>query len=336
MSWRWTDETRAKLRDFLVRHALMDGTPEITVIGDGHSNFTFMLARGDTRLVLRRPPPLSGLPAANDVLREARLLKALEGTELPVPRVLAVGQADDVFDVPFYVMNHIDGIVITESMPDAFRESSAAREFGAAFINGLCSLHALDIDTLGLGDFGRPEGFNARHLDRISRLVSVDGVIVPAFAGLYDWLSGDIPTESGAAIIHNDYRIGNLMWSRKRPATLLAILDWELAALGDPLMDFAYLLASLPEDGVSRTPVQDFATATTIPGFPSQVALEDHYRAATGYNLSQLSWFKAFVNWKLAALYHFSSARGVDPYFADPRHVVRFLEEARRNAGISG
>lgn len=333
-NWDWCDDTRAKLTEFLARTGLMDAAPTITPIGDGHSNLTYRLSLGDRSLVLRRPPPPPLPVGANDVLREARLLTALWGTGVAVPHVAAVGQAGDVFDVPFYVMEHIDGIVITGSAPEIFASPEAARELGEAFVDGLIELHRVDPVAVGLADFGRPEGFNARHLKRIAGIATVDGAVRPEFAEVYDWLAANVPAETGATIIHNDFRLGNVMWRHQRPATLAAVLDWELAALGDPVMDFAYLLGSLPEGGQSNTPVQDFAKDAYVPGFPPRADLVARYAAALPYDTSSLNWFMAFVQWKLAILYDFSKRRGADPYYQDPSQVERFIAEARRFTGL--
>lgn len=328
-SWDWCDETRAKLTAFLAREGLMNTAPTISAIGDGHSNLTYRLSDGERSLVLRRPPPPPLPVGANDVLREARLLTALWGTGVAVPHVAAVGQVGDVFDVPFYIMEHVEGIVITGFAPEMFSSPEAARELGEAFVDGLIQLHRVDPVAVGLGDFGRPEGFNARHLKRIAGIATVDGVVRPEFAEVYEWLAANVPAETGATIIHNDFRLGNVMWKNQRPATLAAVLDWELAALGDPVMDFAYLLGSLPEGGVSRTPVQDFAKDAYVAGFPPREELVARYAAALPYDTSALNWFMAFVQWKLAILYDFSKRRGADPYYQDPTQVPRFLAEAR-------
>jgi aminoglycoside phosphotransferase (APT) family kinase protein len=329
MSWDWDGDSRAKLAEFLARRGLMDRMPAITAIGDGHSNLTYRLTLGDQALVLRRPPPPPLPPGAHDVLREAQLLSALGPAGLAVPRIFAIGQAGELFDVPFYLMDYVEGTVITGAMPAEFAAPEAQRELGEAFVDGLIALHRIDPASVGLSDFGRPEGFNARHLKRIAGLVTQDGAIRSEFAEVHGWLAANVPAEIGAAIVHNDYRLGNVMWRKGRPAQLAAILDWELAALGDPMMDFAYLLGSLPEGGKSNTPVQDFASKAYGPGFPSRAELVARYAAALPYDTSALDWFMAFVQWKLATLYDYSRRRGADAYYADQTQVPRFLAEAR-------
>jgi len=329
----WTDGTRARLESFLSRHGLMDGAPDISPIGDGHSNLTFLLRRGEMRLVLRRPPRPPLAPGSNDVLREARVLAALAPTGLPVPPVLAVGHAGEIFDVPFFIMTHVPGVVITDHPPDALSTPEDARAMGLALVDTLADLHAVDWRAGGLDGYGRPEGFNLRHLRRISSLVrEADGAVAADFARLYDWLEQSVPPEAGATIIHNDFRIGNVMWAAEPPARLLAILDWELATLGDPLFDLAYLLASIPQPGEAPTPTQAMALATLQPNFPARDELAGRYAVRAGRGVERLGWYTAMVNWKLAALYAYSKRRGLDPYYDAPDQVSRFLEEARRFA----
>lgn len=331
MNWDWTGETRSRLAKFLSLHGLMDGPPDISRIGDGHSNLTFLLRWKSDQLVLRRPPPPPLAPGSNDVLREARVLAALAPTGLPVPPVMAVGQTGEVFDVPFFIMAHVPGVVITDDPQKALATPENARAIGLALVDTLVDLHAVDWRAVGLDGYGRPDGFNLRHLRRISTLVDDGGGALPAeFAGLYDWLERHVPPEAGATIVHNDFRLGNVMWATETPAHLLAILDWELATLGDPLFDLAYLLASIPQTGQRPTPTQAMALATLRPGFPSSDELAARYAARSGRGVERLGWYMAMVNWKLAVMYEFSRRRGLDPYYDTPDQVSRFLEEARR------
>jgi aminoglycoside phosphotransferase (APT) family kinase protein len=247
--------------------------------------------------------------------------------------VLAIGQSGELFDVPFFIMAYVPGLVIGQDMPAAFSTALDANAMGLALVDTLVSLHAVDWRAVGLEGFGRPDGFNRRHLHRIAALVrGDDGGLPRPFADLFDWLDQHAPAESGATILHNDFRLGNVMWAAEPPARVVAILDWELATLGDPLFDLAYLLASTPQAGAIPTPTQAFALATLRPGFPSRSALAARYIARSGRDLDRLGWYMAMVNWKLAALYAFSRQRGIDPYYDAPDQVCRFLEEARRHA----
>jgi aminoglycoside phosphotransferase (APT) family kinase protein len=329
MTWQWSRETRERLQGFLAERGVLDRIDAIHPIGDGHSNLTFRVDGAGRSVVVRRPPPPPLIPGSNDVLREAQLLQAVAPYGLPVPRILATGTAGEVLDVPFYAMTLIDGQVISNEMPSAFAQGSNPAVVGNELVLALVHLHAIDWAGAGLASFGRPEGFNRRHIQRIARIVtSSAGVLDARFAPLFEKLDATCPQESGAAIIHNDLRIGNVMWAPGLPPRLAAILDWELATLGDPLFDLAYLLTSLPHDGVCSTPLHDLARACLVPGFPGRDALLDTYRQASGMPAAAVDWFLAAVNWKLAALYDYSHRRGSDPYFADTSQVPRFLAEA--------
>ena len=333
MSWDWTPETLGALESFLRERELASGPLETRRIGDGHSNLTFLVSDGEHELVVRRPPPPPVPPGGHDVLREARLLQALTGTDVPVAAVHAVAQAGEVIDVPFYVMDYVPGVVITDRTPDALAEHR--RGIAEAFIDGLADLHAVDWRARGLEGFGRPEGFNGRHLRRIAGLVrDEDGSPPPAFAEIEAWLAGNVPPESGESIVHNDYRIGNVMFGAEPPARMLAVLDWELATIGDPLLDVGYILASYPQEGEPRTPTQDFGLAALEPGYPPREYLAERYAARTGRDLSDLSWYTALSEWKIGVLYEYARRRGEDAYYADPTLVERFLASAHRAAGL--
>lgn len=339
MIWDWTDNDRERLAAFLSAHGVLSGPVTTRPIGDGHANLTYLVSDGDREVVVRRPPPPPIPKGANDVLREARLIAALEGTGVPVPAVLAVGQVGDVFDVPFYVMSFMRGVVFTDATPPALASPPVRRELAESLIDTLAALHAVDWRGRGLEDFGRPEGFNARHVQRMTRLVAGEDGAPPArFAPVAEWLADNVPLESGAAILHSDYRLGNVMLAAEPPGRVLAVLDWELATLGDPLLDVGYFLASYPEAGQPRTPTEDFGTALLEEGYPTRAQLADRYAQTTGRSLENLGWYTALAQYKLAALYehsHRRAAAGVrDQYYADRELVPRFLDAARRTAGL--
>ncbi|BDZ50357.1 hypothetical protein GCM10025867_25980 [Frondihabitans sucicola] len=163
------------------------------------------------------------------------------------------------------------------------------------------------------------------------------GVPPSAFADVDAWLIEHAPPESAHAIVHGDYRLGNLMLGTDEPR-LVAVLDWELATVGDPLVDLGYLLASWAEPGRDLTPVQALGRATQAPGFPSAAELSARYFSVRGIPQRDPGWYIALANWKLAVLYEYSRRRfetdDGDPYYADPAHVTAFLAAARRSAGL--
>lgn len=333
--WDWTEETLEALTAFLEARGVMSGRLTSKPIGDGHSNLTFLISNGEAAVVVRRPPPPPLPPGANDMLREARFLAGLHGTGYPVPEVLATAQEGEVLDVPFYVMSFARGHVVTTSTPQALATPEQRLNIAHSLVDNLARLHLTDYRAAGLDDLGRPEGFNARHLKRMARLVQdAEGDLPEDFAGVYDWLATNVPAESGEAVIHNDYRIGNTMISLEAPGRVIAILDWELATLGDPLFDLGYFLSSVPEPGHARTPTEDLGTAMLEEGYPSRAELAARYAEQTGADLSHLNWYITLALWKLAALYEYSRRRGEDEYYLTPGLVDSFLAEARETSGL--
>ncbi|WP_280423089.1 phosphotransferase family protein [Nocardia carnea] len=341
MTWDWTSGTRAALQEFLTAHGIVSGPITTRAVGDGHSNLTFLVSDGTTSVIVRRPPPPPIPPGANDMLREARLLTALFPTAVPVPEVLAVATEGEVLDVPFYVMSYAEGPVVTTRTPAPLDTAEQRRAIGHSLIDTLADLHEVDWRGAGLEKMGRPEGFNKRHLSRMRRLIADENGEQPAdFADIDTWLEANTPPESGATLIHCDFRIGNLVLAPDTPGRIAAVLDWELATIGDPLLDVGYLLATVPEPGRPVNPTAELSAALLEDGFPTRAELTDRYRERTGRDLGNLAWYTTFALWKLAVLYEYSRRRVLDgigdPYYADPALVQQFLDDARRAAGLAG
>jgi aminoglycoside phosphotransferase (APT) family kinase protein len=338
--WDWSVSERARLAVFLADHGATSGPVTTRRIGDGHSNLTFLVADdGGRQVVVRRPPPPPTPPGAHDMLREARWIGALAGTSVPVATLLATAVADEVIDVHFYVMSFAAGPVVTTTTPPPLDTPQVRRQVGESLVDTLADLHAVDWRALGLEDMGRPEGFNERHLRRMGRLVGDDCGGPPAhFAVIDAWLAANVPSESGAAIVHNDYRLGNVVLSSERPGAIAAVLDWELATIGDPLFDLGYFLSSVPDPDGPRTPTEEMATAMLEDGWPTRAELGQRYAARTGADLAELAWYTALALWKLAVLYEYGRRRAVrgvgDQYYADQSMVQAFLAAAHRTAGI--
>ncbi len=329
--WTFSDDQLAALHAFCADRQLLRGRLSVEPVGDGHSNLTFLVSDGERRLVVRRPPPPPNPAGAHDVLREARLLIALAHTDVPVPQVLALAPAGELLDTDCYLMTFVEGVVVTDRLPAALAEPTESRRVGLRMVDTLATLHGVDWSAAGLADFGRPEGFNRRHLTRLSRLVTdSDGELPAHFVILTRRLHESAPPESSHSLVHNDFRIGNLLLDADAPARVAAVLDWELATLGDPWFDLGYLLASVPMAGEPLTPIQKLGLAQANPGFPARQELADHYAQITRRPVAGLGWYVALANWKLAVLYEYSRRRGVDPYYQDPESVLAFLAAATR------
>jgi len=333
--WSWSEGELQQLGRFLADHGLCGPAITAQAIGDGHSNLTFLVSDGESRMVVRRPPPPPLPPGAHDVLREAQLLAALEKTDVPTPRVRAIAAAGELLEVPVFVMDFIDGAVITESTPAPDDDKQLRRRIGESLVDTLAALHKVAWREVGLGNFGKPEGFNARQLRRMRSLIALDGTVPCAFAALDDWLHAHLPPASGTAIVHNDFRIGNMIVD-VGTGCVAAVLDWELATIGDPLADLGYLLTSYPMPGEPLVPTSAMGTAVLEPGYPGRTDLIDRYADRTGADVSGVNWYATLAMYKLAALYEYSRRRfesGVgDSYYADPGLVNSFLAAGERLA----
>jgi aminoglycoside phosphotransferase (APT) family kinase protein len=312
------------LADLLLANGIDLGAFTTEPVGEGHSNLTYLLRGERGSAVLRRPPAPPLPPGANDVLREAGIIAALRGSAVPVPAVLATAAAGAALDVPCFVMSFVPGVVIGERTPDAIATPADRRRIGEGLVDALVALHGLDWRAAGLR--GRPEGANLRQHERLGRLVADRPPA--ALVELDAWLVAHAPEESGAALLHNDLRLGNVLVADRSPARITAVLDWELAAVGDPLADLGYLVASWPSAGATPTPVQAFGLAALEPGWPTADELAAGYADRSGRDLDALRWHVVNAHRKLAVLYEYSRRRGGDPYYADPALVPSFLAAA--------
>jgi aminoglycoside phosphotransferase (APT) family kinase protein len=333
--WSWSESQLQQLGRFLADHGLCGPAITARPVGDGHSNLTFLVSDGHSRLVVRRPPPPPQPPGAHDVLREARLLAALERTDVPTPRVRATAAAGELLDVPVFVMDFVDGAVITESTPAPSNDQQLRRRIGESLVDTLAALHNVAWREVGLADFGKPDGFNARQLRRMRGLIAVEGTVPHAFVALDEWLHAHLPPQSETAIVHNDFRIGNMIIDIGSGG-VAAVLDWELATIGDPIADLGYLLTSYPIQGEPLVPTSAMGTAVLEPGYPGRTELIERYAQRTGADMSTVNWYATLAMYKLAALYEYSRRRfenGIgDPYYADPGLVTSFLVAGERLA----
>jgi len=322
------------LREFLTANHL-SGPPglEAEPIGDGHSNVTFALS---TDVVLRRPPRGPLPPSAHDVLREARLLKALEATPVRVPKVLAVCDDVSVIGAPFYVMELIEGEVLTSSLPDPLDNPSERARVADELIEALVELHAVDWASIGLEGFGKPTGYLERQLRRWTGLWEHNRTReLPAVEQVAAWLAANRPESPPATIVHGDYRLGNTMYAPSAPAQLTAVLDWEMATIGDPLADLGYMMIHWfePDDDTGGFNLQ---SVTQLPGFPTRHQLIARYEERSGRPMRALDWYVALALFKAVVFMEGNYKRAVEGSTDDPylksfgEGVVQLAERALR------
>jgi aminoglycoside phosphotransferase (APT) family kinase protein len=304
------------------------GPLEVERIGAGHSNVTFLIRRGADRFVLRRPPRPPLPPSAHDVLREARLLSALAPTGVRVPRVLLAHEDHEALGVPFYVMEELDGTVLDTELPPGLDTPAEHRRIGMELVDALVELHAVRPHE-GLG---RTTGYLERQLRRFSGLWELTRTReLPLVEEVHRRLEQTVPESPVATIVHGDYRLGNTMYAPAAPARLLAILDWELATVGDPLADVGYLTATWTEPGVP-SPL-GVSPVTGRPGFATKAELVAHYEEASGRRVERLAWYQALALWKASIFLEgnykrFLAGTTDDAYYATLDTGVPALVEA--------
>jgi aminoglycoside phosphotransferase (APT) family kinase protein len=288
------------LEDYLDARGLGQGSVAARRIGEGRSNVTYLIERGDARLVLRRPPRPPLPPSAHDVLREAHVQRALERAGARVPHVVDVCEDESVLGVPFYLTEHLEGCVLGETLPAALDPPPERRRIALELVDALVEIHGIDWQGAGLPGFGRPTGYLERQLRRWSALWEENATRqLPAMAELGAWLEANRPESGPASVVHGDYRLGNVMLSTDAPARILAVLDWELSTIGDPLADLGYLVATYSEPDSPRTPVE-LSPVTAGEGFPSRRELAERYAERSGASLDGLPWYEALALWKAA------------------------------------
>src|SRR2546423_7603372 len=294
---------REPLAAYLNSRGLSSGPIEASRIGEGHSNITYLVERGGERFVLRRPPRPPLPPSAHDVLREARLLSAVQDADVRTPRVLDACDDEAVLGVPFYVMEYIEGTVITTEVPDQLATPAERRRICTELIEALAEVHAVDWQGAGLEGFGKPTGYLDRQLRRFNGLWEVNKTReLPLVQEVGGWLEDNKPESPAATIVHGDFRLGNTMFAEGAPARLIAIFDWELATIGDPLADLGYLTAtwSEPTDAERLETMFDRLTVTHAEGFLTRDELIARYEERTGRSISDLRWYQALALWKAA------------------------------------
>jgi aminoglycoside phosphotransferase (APT) family kinase protein len=302
---------RGPLEEFLDEHGLSAGPIEVERIGEGHSNVTYLVRRGEDWFVLRRPPRPPLPPSAHDVLREARLLHAVEG-RLRTPRVLASSDDESILGVPFYVMEFMRGTVITHTIPPPIDNPEGRAKIADELIRALVEVHELDWRDCGLEGFGKPTGYLDRQLRRFTGLWEHNKTReLPLVEELYGWLAENKPESPEATIVHGDFRLGNTMFADEAPAQLVAIFDWEMATIGDPLADLGYMTATWSQRDDPTGTMFDLTTVTHGEGFPTRDELVTRYEELSGRSMSDLRWYQALALWKAAVFMEGNYKRSV-------------------------
>jgi aminoglycoside phosphotransferase (APT) family kinase protein len=269
-------------------------------ISGGRSNLTFEVSdRAGGRWALRRPPLGKRLGSAHDMGREHKVISALAATEVPVPPVVGLCEEESVNGAPFYVMEWVEGPVL-RSRTEAQAFSPEERgSIGERVIETLVEIHAIDPDSVGLGELGRREGYVERQLRRWSGQWEKSKTReVPLVEEVHDRLAARVPEQGPATIVHGDYRLDNMILN---PAgEVAAVVDWELCTLGDPLADVGLLVVYWSEAGDDLIPLID--PPTQAEGFQTRPQIRERYASSSGRDLAELDYFVALGYWKLAVI----------------------------------
>lgn len=279
--------------------AELEGPFTYTLIAGGRSNLTYLGtdAKG-TKFVLRRPPLGLVLATAHDMAREHKIISAVGKTSVPVPRTLGLCTDEDVNGAPFYVMGYVDGVVLdsqerAELLPENLREKLAFD-----LIDVLAALHKVDIDEVGLGDLAKREGYVERQVKRwTTQWENSKTRELPEIEEVGRLLKVNLPVQQATVIAHGDYRLGNCLADMNN-GRIAAVLDWELCTLGDPLADIGYIGVYWSEPGQNLRPNDP----SGVPGFPGYQALVSRYAEKTGFDVSNINYYKAFSAFRLAVI----------------------------------
>ena len=283
-----------------------EGPLNFRLIGDGRSNLTYLVSDGRQQWVLRRPPLGHVLPTAHDMVREFRVLEGMRKAGFPAPRPIALCEDTAVNDYPFYVMDYREGVIVVTELPPGYATTPGERRrMSLALVDTLVQLHGIDYDAVGLGEFGRPAGFLERQLRRWSeqweRSKTRD---VPELEEVVRRLRNAIPQSPAPAIVHGDYRLGNMILSADDPGKVEAVLDWEMSTLGDPLADLGYTLIywGNATDSAERLAVRANLHVTTAEWFLTREEIVSEYARRSGRDVSAIDWYQVFSNYKLAVI----------------------------------
>ncbi len=328
----------ARLTSFLQKQLPeLEGPVEIEQFPRGFSNLTYLLRAGSRELVLRRPPMGADIKSAHDMGREHRILSRLSGVYDKAPQPLAFCDDPGVLGAPFYVMERLEGVILRPEMPAAMHpppERMAA--IAGAFVETMAELHAVDFEAAGLGDLGRPDGYVRRQVDgwagRYEKARTDD---IPEMTSVAAWLDAQAPPESGAALIHNDFKYDNLVLDPDDVTRVIAVLDWEMATLGDPLMDLGTSLGYWvdPEDPPELR--QLALSPTLLPGNPNRAELVERYTAASGRDLADPTYYYVYGLFKIAVIVQQIYARYRRGHTRDPR-FAHLIEGVRACSQVAG
>ncbi|HEX8260572.1 MAG TPA: phosphotransferase [Rubrobacteraceae bacterium] len=309
---------------------LPDGDLEVWQFPSGASNLTYLVKIGDWEGVLRRPPLGPLPPKAHDMGRESNLLKKLHEAFPLAPKPYFFCEDESIVGAPFYVMERREGVIVDASFPEGVEPTDELRRgISRMVVDTFVELHAVDWQKAGLGELGRPEGFLERQVKGwIGRYDKAKTEVIEEVEPLTEWIARDIPESPPATIVHNDYKLNNLLLNPEDLTEVRAVLDWEMTTIGDPLFDLAVSLSYWVEAGDSQELKEVLPTVASTPGFMTRREFIDRYAEQSGRDLSNVHWYVVFGYFKLAVILQqiyarWHSGQTKDERFADFDERVR-------------
>ena len=314
--------------------------PDVAQFPGGHSNLTYLVRFGDVDIVIRRPPFGPIPPTAHDMAREFRWLSAMHRVFPLAPRPYLLCEDLDVIGSVFYAMERRRGLVVRAEEPPVLANPQARRRLSEALVDTLADLHAIDVTAGGLSTLGKPAGFVERQVrgwsDRWHRSTTT---ALPEMDALAEWLRVHLPADPArAAVVHGDFKLDNVMLDPHEVGHIVAVFDWEMSALGDPLVDVGIVLAYW---GPTAPPEQRDAltTVTDRPGYFTREDIVERYAARSGRDLSGIRYYEIFALFKIAVViqqiyFRFVQGQTSDQRFAAFGARVAYL--ARHAAGLAG
>ncbi len=307
------------------------GALSVKQFPSGHSNLTFFLQLGEQEFVLRRPPFGDKIKTAHDMAREFKILSHLHPVYSKVPRPLLYCDDESIIGAPFYVMERVRGIILRAKPPQGLALTpEMMRSFSLAFVDNLAAIHTVDYIAAGLGDLGKPQGYAARQVRGwTERYVNAKTDDIPDIERTAAWLAEHLPPESGAVLIHNDYKYDNLVLD-PNDLSIRAVLDWEMATIGDPLMDLGTSLGYWVEQ---NDPEELRALAfglTMLPGNLSRDEIVQRYAQTSRRDVSRIQFYYVYALFKIAVIVQqiynrYKQGYSHDPRFANMIDAVRVL-----------